>query len=154
TDVEYFRQSRALGPCPRGTPSASVPRPPILTAVPSALAEPAVTGSPQSITTSPPSRPPGIRLSRPNEIRADRHSKRGQAMDTIGEVHGGSETRRSAGTGRAAPRGDRRSLGRPGAPLRAMRPWLGLFLGIAGGALAISLALGLLVVLTASVAHA
>src|SRR5690606_21890867 len=54
-----------------------------------------VTGSPQSITTSPPSRPPGIRLSRPNEIRADRHSKRGQAMDTIGEVHGGIATRRS-----------------------------------------------------------
>ncbi len=37
---------------------------------------------------------------------------------------------------------------------RGMRAWLGLFLGITGGALAISLALGLLVVLTASVAHA
>ena len=84
-------------------------------------------------------------------------------MDTMGEVHGGIATRRSAtlrlppatGRDRPAPRGTRWSpQQRPAVPLQGMRPWLGLFLGIAGGALAISLALGLLVVLTASVAHA
>lgn len=56
-------------------------------------------------------------------------------MESISEVDGGSLPQRSA-------------------PMRGVRPWLGLFLGIAGGAVAISLVLGLLVVLTASVAQA
>ncbi|MEO6269716.1 MAG: hypothetical protein ABIP08_05375, partial [Lautropia sp.] len=41
-----------------------------------------------------------------------------------------------------------------GQALGGIGPWLRLFLGISGGAVAIAVALGLLVVLTSTVAHA